>query len=91
MGKIVKLTSGGDVPLPQDVRAALGIAPGEEVEMEVLEGGDLLLRRPGSIRVSSTALKVAWRRDLARLTHLQTGRDPDENMRDIRGDDPFPP
>ena len=87
MSKIVTMTANGNVPLPADVRTALGIAPGGDVALDVLSDGAVRLSRPHHSRIGSEGLIVR----LARVKHLQTGRDPEEIMRDIRGDDPFPP
>lgn len=91
MSKIVALTANGDVPLPQDVREALGIAPGGEVEIELADDGAVRLRRPPNSRAKVERPRIDLEAQLAKLAYLRTGRDPDDIMRDIRGDDPFPP
>lgn len=87
MSVIVKMTTNGTVSLPEDVRVVLGIAPGEDVEIAVLGDGAVRMSRPHPATAKPEPLEAR----LARLRYLQTGRDPDDIMRDIRGDDPFPP
>ncbi len=91
MSELVKLTAAGDLPLPSDVREALGVSPGGAVEIDISENGDVRLRRPGQIRLETDPGRFDLRGALAKLSHLRTDRDPKEIMREIRGGDPFPP
>lgn len=43
----MRVTSKGQVTIPQDVRRRLGIQSGSEVEFEVDDDGVRLVRRPG--------------------------------------------
>lgn len=92
MGKIVHLTATGAVPLPADVRAALGIGAGGPVEIEMLDDGEAVIRKPKPDREAEIArLTAEMRATIERFAFLREGRPTDEIMRDIRGDDPFPP
>lgn len=66
------LTSKGQTTLPRDIRAALGLKPGDRVRYLVLDGGEVrilptrpisslagLLRRPGVEPVSLDAMEEA--------------------------------
>ncbi len=54
----MRVTSKGQVTIPQDVRRRLGIAPGSEVEFEVADDGIRLVRRDES---DGAALVAAMR------------------------------
>lgn len=54
----MRVTSKGQVTIPQDVRRRLGIAPGSEVEFEVADDGIRLVRRRES---DGAALVAAMR------------------------------
>jgi len=92
MGKLNKLTVKGQVTIPKDVRDALGLKPGEPVEFDWRGGDEAVIRKP---RVDRQAEIARIRREIeaavASVAHLRTGESTDEIMRDIRGDDPFPP
>lgn len=45
MGKLTDLTSKGQVTIPKDVRDALGLRPGEPVEIELRGEGEAVTRR----------------------------------------------
>jgi bifunctional DNA-binding transcriptional regulator/antitoxin component of YhaV-PrlF toxin-antitoxin module len=91
MSELVKLTAAGDLPLPLDVREALGVSPGGTVEIDISANGDVRLRRPEQVRLKANVGRFDLRGALAKLSHLRTYRDPEEIMREIRGGDPFPP
>ncbi len=92
MSKITNLTVKGQVTIPKDVRDGLGLKANEPVEIDWDGGDEAVIRRP---RDDREARRAAIRRQIEEATqkyaHLRTGRDTDEIMRDIRGDDPFPP
>ena len=92
MGKLTNLTVKGQVTIPKDVRDGLGLKPNEPVEIEWDGGDQAIIRRPKDDR---EARRAAIRRQIeaatAKYAPLRTGRDTDEIMREIRGDDPFPP
>jgi AbrB family looped-hinge helix DNA binding protein len=92
MGKITNLTVKGQVTIPKDVRDALGLKPGEPVEFDWNAAGEAVIRKPVQDRdVRREALRRSIRETSERFAHLREGRPTDEIMRDIRGDDPFPP
>ncbi|MTW19669.1 AbrB/MazE/SpoVT family DNA-binding domain-containing protein [Allochromatium palmeri] len=45
MGHIVKITTKGQTTIPQDVRAALHVSPGDYVSWEMAEDGSARVRR----------------------------------------------
>lgn len=73
----VRLTDRGQVTLPKQVRDALGLRPGDEVEF-VPDGSGYRLRK-----VLRTNPFSRYRGHLTGLA----GRDPDELVRELRGDD----
>lgn len=92
MGKLTNLTVKGQVTIPKDVRDALGLMPGEPVEIEWAGGEVATIRRPKRDQAKEIeAYKAQVRETLARFAHLREGLTTEEIMRDIRGDDPFPP
>lgn len=92
MSKLTNLTVKGQVTIPKDVRDALGLVPGEPVQID-WDGGDVAtIRRPVRHREAAIeAYKARIRAASLRFAHLRENRPTDEIMRDIRGDDPFPP
>jgi AbrB family looped-hinge helix DNA binding protein len=72
-----RLTEGGQVTIPRQVREGLGLRPGDEVEF-VAESGGYRLRK-----VLRTNPFARYRGHLTGLA----GRDPDELVRGLRGDD----
>jgi antitoxin PrlF len=72
-----RLTEGGQVTIPKQVREGLGLRPGDEVEF-VADRGGYRLRKV--LRVNPFA---RYRGHLAGLA----GRDPDDLLRGLRGDD----
>ena len=92
MSKQTNLTVKGQVTIPKDVRDALGLKPGEPVEFDWNDAGEAVIRRPVSDSAAEIeAYKTRVREVSRRFAHLREGRPTDEIMRDIRGDDPFPP
>lgn len=92
MSKLTNLTVKGQVTIPKDVRDALGLKPGEPVEFEWNGGDEAVIRRPKHDRAAEIeAYKERVREVSRRFAHSREGRPTDEIMRDIRGDDPFPP
>ena len=92
MSKLTNMAVKGQVTIPKDVRDALGLKPGEPVEFG-WEGGDVAtIRRPKRDRQAEIEAYINRVRDVSRrYAHLREGRPTDEIMREIRGDDPFPP
>ena len=89
------LTVKGQVTIPKDVRDALGLKPGEPVEFAWNERGEAVIR-PGRRTEAETRRRYEQaRRDIdavaERLAPYRTGRSTDEIMKELRGDDPFPP
>jgi antitoxin PrlF len=73
----VRLTDKGQVTIPKHVRDGLGLRPGDEVEF-VADGDGYRLRK--LLRTNPFA---RYRGHLAGLA----GSDPDDLVRDLRGDD----
>jgi len=92
MSKQTNLTVKGQVTIPKDVRDALGLKPGEPVEIEWLGGSEAVIRKPvRDYSAERDRLIAQMRAGSDRFAHLREGRPTDDIMRDIRGDDPFPP
>ena len=92
MGKLTNMTVKGQVTIPKDVRDALGLRPGEPVEVDWNGGDEAVIRRPKRDRAAEIeAYRARVLEGSRRFAHLREGRSTDEIMRDIRGDDPFPP
>lgn len=72
-----KLTSKGQVTIPKQVRVRLGLDPGDEIEF-VEEGGVFRVEK-----VAGPSPFAKWRGYLKELA----GQDPDELVREMRGDD----
>jgi AbrB family looped-hinge helix DNA binding protein len=92
MSKLSNLTVKGQVTIPKNVRDALGLKPGEPVEFDWRGGTEAVIRKPRHDAVKRRA-EIAGQIDAAaaKYAHLRTGRSTEDIMRDIRGDDPFPP
>lgn len=72
-----RLTEGGQVTIPKQVRDGLGLRPGDEVEFVAERGG---------YRLRKLLRTNPFTRYRGHLTGL-AGRDPDELLRGLRGDD----
>lgn len=92
MSKLTNLTVKGQVTIPKDVRDALGLKPNEPVEIDWQGGDEAVIRKP---RRDEDAERAAMRAQIIavseRFAHLRTGQSTEDIMREIRGDDPFPP
>lgn len=92
MGKLTNLTVKGQVTIPKDVRDALGLVANEPVEIEMLGADEAVIRKPKLDRENEIERLIAEMRAASeKFAHLRENRPTDEIMRDIRGDDPFPP
>ena len=92
MGTLTRMSPEGQVTIPKDVRDALGLEPGEAVEFDFNNAGEAVIRRPKRDHgVEREGLIAKMRAVSEQFAHLRDGRSTDETMRDIRGDDPFPP
>lgn len=92
MSKRTNLTVKGQVTIPKDVRDALGLKPGEPVEIDWQGGTEAIIRKPIRDREADVERFRAQIREVSRrFAHLRDGRPTDEIMKEIRGDDPFPP
>jgi AbrB family looped-hinge helix DNA binding protein len=54
-----RLTSKGQATIPADVRAALGLKPGDSVEFRLNDAGEMVLRRAPTLADLCGILKVA--------------------------------
>lgn len=83
----MRLTSKGQVTIPQAIRDKAGLQPHSEVEFEVCANGDVLIRRITSTTLASTSpLRQAFERvrgsaNAAQFKDMGT----DEFMKFIRG------
>ena len=92
MSKLSNMTVKGQVTIPKDVRDALGLKPGEPVEFDHNGAGEVVIRKPRRDREARIAAAKRRIEEASRaFAHLREGRPTDDIMRDIRGDDPFPP
>lgn len=55
---ISKLTSKGQATIPADVRAALGVQPGDSVEFVLNDAGEMVVRRAPSLSDLTGMIKV---------------------------------
>jgi AbrB family looped-hinge helix DNA binding protein len=94
MGKLTNLTVKGQVTIPKDVRDALGLRPGEPVEIELRGEGEAVIRRgpvgapPDPVRVAAALARI--RRVQQDYRHLANGLDPDAYMAKLREPVPLP-
>jgi AbrB family looped-hinge helix DNA binding protein len=79
----MKITSKGQVTIPQAVRERAGLHPHSEVEFEVQANGDVLLR-PAKQRVSAVRSAFSRVRGSANARAFK-GMGTDEFMRFLRG------
>lgn len=79
----MKITSKGQVTIPQAVREQAGLHPNNEVEFEVRPNGDVVLRRVQP-RVSPVRAAFQAARGSATATQFK-GMGTDEFMRWLRG------
>ena len=93
--KQTNLTIKGQVTIPKDVRDALGLRPGQPVEFAWNDRGEAVIRA-GTLteadhkrRYEQAHASIAAVAD--RFARFRSGRSTDEIMRDLRGDDPYPP
>ena len=92
MSKKTNLTVKGQMTIPKDVRDALGLKPGEPVEIDWRGGDEAIIRKP---RLDPAQEEAAYHAELARLEalaekwkHLRNGQTTDEYMAEIR--EPLP-
>ena len=89
---ITNMTSKGQVLIPKDVREAIGLIPGQPVEVGINDRGEAVIRPGHRDRNESPAERSA--RIMATLDRLaprhRTGRPVDEMMRELRGEERLP-
>ena len=85
--RIMRLTSKGQVTIPQAVRDKAGLQPHSEVEFEVRENGDVLIRRAtASASPNQSTLRRAFEQVRGSANAAQfKGMGTDEFMKLIRG------
>lgn len=85
------MTSKGQVLIPKDVRDAIGLVPGQPVDVGVNDRGEVVVVRPAA-RIETPAERSA--RIMAALAEAslrhRTGRSTEQHMRELRGDEPLP-
>lgn len=75
------VTVKGQITLPKAVRDAVGIKPGDRVEVRATASGGVYVEKPGAAK--SYAERI---REVARRYPIVTDRSTDEIMREMRGD-----
>lgn len=70
----MRVTQKGQVTIPLDVRQALGIGPGSDVEFELDEHGARLLVDPDRAAVEIRKMRGAGRGDMSTAEILALGR-----------------
>lgn len=79
----MKITSKGQVTIPQSVREQAGLHPHSEVEFEVRENGDVVIR---AVTTPSTSARSAFERARGSANAAQfKGMGTDEFMAFLRG------
>jgi len=82
----MRLTSKGQVTIPQAVRDKAGLQPHSEVEFEVCANGDVLIRRASASPLPDSPLRRAFERVRGSANAAQfKGMGTDEFMKFIRG------
>lgn len=94
MSKQSNLTVKGQVTIPKDVRDALGLKPGEPVEIDWRGGDEAIIRKP---KVDDDEYQRRYQAALAnidrvreRMRPFQTGRATDDIMDELRGAESLP-
>ncbi|MBB3693062.1 AbrB/MazE/SpoVT family DNA-binding domain-containing protein [Sphingomonas sp. BK580] len=94
MGKLTNLTVKGQVTIPKDGRDALGLRPGEPVEIELRGEGEAVIRRGPVGAVPDPGWVAAALARIRRVQqdhrHLAEGLDPDAYMAELREPVPLP-
>jgi AbrB family looped-hinge helix DNA binding protein len=87
------MTSKGQVLIPKDVRDAIGLVPGQPVDVGVNDRGEAVVL-PASAVVRDESPEERGARIMAALARAslrhRTGRSTEEHMRELRGDEPLP-
>ncbi len=82
----MRLTSKGQVTIPQAIRDKSGLQPHSEVEFEVRANGDVLMRRASPALPSASPLRRAFEQVRGSANAAQfKGMGTDEFMKFIRG------
>jgi AbrB family looped-hinge helix DNA binding protein len=93
--KQTNLTIKGQVTIPKDVRDALGLRPGQPVEFAWNDRGEAVIRAGIATEADQTRRYEQAHAAIAavadRFARFRSGRSTDDIMRDLRGDDPYPP
>ena len=79
----MRITSKGQVTIPQAVREAAGLRPGTEVDFVIEDGVVRLQKTPGSGRARFKAAAAGAR------ARVDIGMSTEENMRFVRGEWPY--
>lgn len=89
----VNMTSKGQVLVPKVIRDKIGLEPGKPVRVGINDRGEAVVL-PDRDGESLEARRARIRADLESITGIWKDRiegTTDEIMREMRGDDPFPP
>lgn len=63
-----RLTSQGQISVPAEVRRRLGVVPGESLEWEELDTGEIVVRRAGKMTFEEIGKKFAHLRPVRPVT-----------------------
>jgi AbrB family looped-hinge helix DNA binding protein len=87
------MTSKGQVLIPKDVRDAIGLVPGQPVDVGVNDRGEAVVLPAAAVARNETpeerSARIMAALARASLRH-RTGRSTEEHMRELRGDEPLP-
>lgn len=76
------VTVKGQVTLPKSVRDAVGIQPGDRVDVRATASGGIFIAKPREVSDYAAKLEAI----AARFPMISDGKSTDEIMRELRGD-----
>lgn len=91
--RTTNMTSKGQVLIPKEVRDRVGLVPGKPVRVGVNDRGEAVIEPTEKLSEEGRNARLARARAAiqAMAGKFADGRSTDEIMRELRGDDPFPP
>jgi antitoxin PrlF len=91
--RTTNMTSKGQVLIPKEVRDRVGLVPGKPVRVGVNDRGEAVIEPAETLSEESRQARRARARAMIEaMTGIWAdGGTTDEFMREVRGDDPFPP
>ncbi len=92
MTKLSNLTVKGQVTIPKNVRDALGLAAGDQVEFDWNDRGEAVIRKAIVDREEKLAeIYRGFARAREIMRPYAWNMSTDEIMKELRGDEPLPP